>query len=65
MLDKAPPEDNVFVQMNEENKFLGDMLWKVFDFITLGTFENNMEVPSEKPTNTKDITSEVPKKHVH
>jgi hypothetical protein len=41
-LDKAPPEDNVFVQINEENKFLGDMLWKVFDFMTLGTFENNM-----------------------
>ena len=40
------------------------MLWKVFDFITLGTFENNMEVPSEKPTNTKEFTSELPKKHV-
>ena len=40
------------------------MLWKVFDFITLGTFENNMEVPSDKPTNAKEITSELPKKHV-
>jgi hypothetical protein len=52
------------VQLNEENKFLGEMLWKVFDFITLGTFENNMEVPSEKPTNEKEIAPELPKKHV-
>lgn len=39
--------------MNEENKFLGEMLWKVFDFVTLGTFESNMEVPSEEPTKKK------------
>jgi hypothetical protein len=24
------------------------MLWKVFDFVTLGTFDNNMKVPSEE-----------------
>ena len=37
------------------------MLWKVFDFVTLGTFENNMEVPADKPTNSV----EAPKKHIH
>ena len=43
------------------------MLWKVFDFVTLGTFENNMNVPAEQPTNasTKAIVAEEPKKHTH
>ena len=44
LLDKSPPEDNVFIQMNEENKFLGGLLRNVFDFATLGIFENNMKV---------------------
>jgi hypothetical protein len=47
LLDKPPPEDNVFVQMNSENKFIGELMWKVFDFVTLGTFEDNMSAPSK------------------
>ena len=41
----TPPEENVFLQMNSENKFIGDLLWKVFDFVSLGVFESS---PSDK-----------------
>jgi hypothetical protein len=27
--------------MNSENKFIGDLLWKVFDFVSLGVFETS------------------------
>ena len=34
--------------MNTENKFIGQLARKFFDFITLGLFENDVKVPEEE-----------------
>lgn len=54
LLDNGIPEDNMFVQMNEDNKFLGTLMYKFFDFISFGALEKRAAShdKKEKATST-------------
>jgi hypothetical protein len=38
LFGQHPPEDNEFVQINAENKFLGRWIKGLFNFVTFGAF---------------------------
>ena len=40
LLNKVVPDDNYFVQTNDESKFLGTLVWKVLDFLSFGQLES-------------------------
>ena len=40
LIGHSIPEDNYFIQTNEESKFLGTLIWKVLDFISFGQLES-------------------------
>lgn len=48
LLGERVPADNVFLQTNAENKYLGSMLWNFFDKLTLGFFQSTRASTSEK-----------------
>ena len=53
LLQIEPIEDNMLVQINSENKFIGSLLWKVADFLSFGIFEKKKPVvqSNEHPAN--------------
>ena len=59
LLGESVPEDNVLMQTNSENKFLGSMLWKAFDFLSFGAFDKK---PSDAPVPKKTIPEKIEEK---
>lgn len=48
LLNQRVPEDNLFLQTNQENKFIGTLIWKFLDFISLGQLESSTEKNKQK-----------------
>ena len=51
------PEDNIFVQTNQENQFLGTLIWKVLDFLSFGQLESKA---SEQAAGTNNNQNKKP-----
>jgi hypothetical protein len=51
------PEDNTLLQTNSENKFIGTLIWKFIDFISLGAFENHVSDDEKRVRNEVNKTS--------
>ena len=45
MLGNHIPRDNVFVQLNQENQFFGQMLSNIFNAVTFGLFKSKDDKP--------------------
>lgn len=47
-MNNEVPEDDTFLQLNEQNKFIGTMMWKFLDFVSFGQLEKNFGKSEEK-----------------
>ena len=57
LIGKDIPEDDTLLQTNSENKFLGTLIWKFIDFISLGAFENHVSEDEKREKNEVNKTS--------
>lgn len=60
LINKDIPEDSMFLQTNTENKFLGTLLWKFFDFVSLGVFESKIPEDQKKPEDVNKTSNSTP-----
>ena len=54
-LDRSSPADQVLLQQQGQQKFIGNLLWDAFNLITFGAFER-------KPTSKKPPPEDAQKK---
>lgn len=52
LLGEIPPEDNEFVLINSENKFIGSFFSSVFNFVTFGAFAQKEHPHQEEHKHT-------------
>ena len=60
MIEDHKPEENMLVQINSENKFIGSLMWKVADFLTFGMLENKKK-PVESSSNKGQANNQTDK----
>jgi hypothetical protein len=60
LLNKNVPEDDVFLQTNSENKFIGTLIWKFIDFISLGVFESKIPEDQKRPEDINKTSNSTP-----